>query len=47
MRVCQEASVSLRALTRNLILSRESRQYEMPGQARQDTGNDFDIAPVN
>ena len=31
----------------NLILSRESRQYEIPGQAQQDTGNDFDIAPVN
>ena len=37
VRVCQNALVSLRALTRNLILSCESRQDGMPGQARQDT----------
>lgn len=37
MAVCQNALVSLRALTRNLILHIESRQYEVPGQAREDT----------
>ena len=34
MAVCQNALVSLLALTRNLILHIESRQYEVPGQAR-------------
>ena len=37
MKVYHSALVSLRALTRNLILHIESRQYEVPGQAREDT----------
>lgn len=32
-------NVSLRASTRNPMLSHESSQDEMPGQARQDTWN--------